>query len=251
MTHQLATLSSIFNTDDWPMLSSKPHVIDLDAVTEVPTIEDPLVLSCTLYRYANPNSEDHNPTVRFLNLIKDQSSILKKTTDVDRKLADEIRRHYRGKFVFLRLRGEQPTKFRQDLEKFVAVDWDPSFTITEKTVGLICKLPFFYEHDMGLINDVFGSETHNIKKHVSVGDPVTLTFIKVLDENQKGKTTFSYWFKDSHDNRFSIPVEKNNSLIPTWEEFIKKPVTLSGHYTSRSYDSLEFYKVARGWKIIG
>ena len=250
MTHQLATLSAVFNTDDWPMLSSKPQVIDLDAVTEVPTIEDPLVLSCTLYRYANPNSEDHNPSIRFLNLIKDQSAILKKTTDVDRKLADDIRRHYRGKFLFLKLRGEQPTKFRQDLEKFVAIDWDPSFTITTKTVGMICKLPFFYEHDMGLINDVFGSETHNIKKHVSSNDPVTLTFIKVLDENQKGKTSFSYWFKDSHDNRFSIPVEKNNSLLPTWEEFIKKPVTLSGHYTSRSYDSLEFYKVARGWKIV-
>ena len=207
-------------------------------VTEVPTIEDPLVLSCTLFRFANPNSEDHDPSFRFFNLINHQSQILEKTTDVDRKLADDIRRHYRGKFVFLRLRGEQPTKFRKDLEKFVAVDWNPSFTITEKTVGMICKLPFFYEHDMGLINDVFGSETHNIKRHVSIGDPVTLTFIKALDENQKGKTTLSYWFKDLHDNRFSIPVEKNNSLIPTWEEFIKKPVTLSGHYTSRSYDSL-------------
>ena len=219
-------------------------------VNEVPTIEDPLVLSCTLFRYANPNSKDYDPTVRYLNLISHQRLVLAKTTDADRTLADDIRRYYRGKFVFLKLRGEQPTKFRKDLEKFVAVDWDPSFTITEKTVGMICKLPFFYEHDMGLINDVFGSETHNIKKHVSIGDPVTLTFIKALDENQKGKTTFSYWFKDSHDNRFSIPVEKNNSLIPTWEEFIKKPITLSGHYTSRSYDSLEFYKVARGWKIV-
>jgi hypothetical protein len=238
---------TIWNDIAQPFTSVK----EAPEVTEVPTIEDPLVLSCTLYRYANPNSEDHNPTIRFLNLMKDQSAILKKTTDADRALADEIRRYYRGKFVFLRLRGEQPTKFRQDLEKFVAVNWDPSFTITEKTVGLICKLPFFYEHDMGLINDVFGSETHNIKKHVTSYDPITLTFIKVLDENQKGKVSFSYWFKDSHDNRFSIPVEKNNSLIPTWEEFIKKPVTLSGHYTSRSYDSLEFYKVARGWKIIG
>ena len=248
MTHALATLASVFDTAiTWPIASKQSEV---NEVNEVPTIEDPLVLSCTLFRFANPNSEDYDTDVRFLNLMNHQNQILKKTNDVDRKLADEIRRHYRGKFVFLRLRGEQPTKFRQDLEKFVAVDWDPSFTITEKTVGLICKLPFFYEHDMGLINDVFGSETYNIKKYVTSNDPVTLTFIKVLDENQKGKTTFSYWFKDSHDNRFSIPVEKNNSLLPTWEEFIKKPVTLSGHYTSRSYDSLEFYKVARGWKIV-
>jgi hypothetical protein len=246
MTHALATLASVFDN----IVFAEPYN-KAEEVTEVLTIEDPLVLSCTLYRFANPNSEDYNPTIRFLNLMKDQSQILAKTTDADRTLADEIRRYYRGKFVFLKLRGEQPTKFRKDLEQFVAVDWDPSFTITEKTVGMICKLPFFYEHDMGLINDVFGSETHNIKKHVSSYDPIKLTFIKVLDENQKGKPTFSYWFKDSHDNRFSIPVEKNNSLIPTWEEFIKKPVTLSGHYTSRSYDSLEFYKVARGWKIIG
>ena len=249
MTHAVKTFDSVFgNGIAWPIASTQSS--EVNEVNEVPTIEDPLVLSCTLFRYANPNSKDYDPTVRYLNLISHQRLVLAKTTDADRTLADDIRRYYRGKFVFLKLRGEQPTKFRKDLEKFVAVDWDPSFTITEKTVGMICKLPFFYEHDMGLINDVFGSETHNIKKHVSIGDPVTLTFIKVLDENQKGKTTFSYWFKDANDNRFSIPVEKNNSLIPTWEEFIKKPVTLSGHYTSRSYDSLEFYKVARGWKII-
>ena len=248
MTHALATLSSAFDTDfTWPATSNQSETQE---ITEVPTIEDPLVLSCTLYRYANPKSEDYNTNVRFLNLMNHQSQILAKTTDEDRKLADEIRRYYRGKFVFLKLRGEEITKFRKDLEQFVAIDWDPSFTITTKTVGMICKLPFFYEHDIGLINDVFGSETYSIKKHVAIGDPVTLTFIKALDENQKGKTTLSYWFKDSHGNRFSIPVEKNNSLIPTWEEFIKKPVTLSGHYTSRSYDSLEFYKVARGWKIV-
>jgi hypothetical protein len=247
MTHALATLASAFDN----IVFAEPYN-KAEEVTEVLTIEDPLVLSCTLYRYAKPEGDDYDPNVRFLSLLKQQHHILEKTTDEDRKLADEIRRYYRGKFLFLKLRGEETlTKFRRDLEQFVMVDWDPPFTITAKTVGMICKLPFFYEHDMGLINDVFGSETHSIKKHVSIGDPVTLTFIKALDENQKGKTTFNYWFKDSHGNRFSIPVEKNNSLIPTWEEFIKKPVTLSGHYTSRSYDSLEFYKVARGWKIIG
>ena len=245
MTHALATLASAFDN----IVFAEPYN-KAEEVIDVPTIEDPLVLSCTLYRYANPKSEDYNTNVRFLNLMNHQSQILAKTTDEDRKLADEIRRYYRGKFLFLKLRGEETTKFRKDLEQFVMVDWDPSFIITTKTVGMICKLPFFYEHDMGLINDVFGSETHSIKKHVSSDDPVTLTFIKALDENQKGKATFSYWFKDSNGNRFSIPVEKNNSLIPTWEEFIKKPITLSGHYTSRSYDSLEFYKVARGWKIV-
>lgn len=245
MTHALTTLASAFDN----IVFAEPYN-KAEEVIDVPTIEDPLVLSCTLYRYAKPEGGDYDPNVRFLSLLKQQHHILEKTTDEDRKLADEIRRYYRGKFLFLKLRGEETTKFRRDLEQFVMVDWDPSFTITTKTVGMICKLPFFYEHDMGLINDVFGSETHNIKKHVSIGDPVTLTFIKALDENQKGKTTLSYWFKDSHGNRFSIPVEKNNSLIPTWEEFIKKPVTLSGHYTSRSYDNLEFYKVARGWKIV-
>jgi hypothetical protein len=247
MTHQLATLASVFDNLVFPEPS---NTIDLDEVIDIPTIEDPLVLSCTLYRHSKPEAVEYDPNVRFLSLLKHQQQILDKTTKEDRKLADEIRRYYRGKFLFLKLRGEETTKFRKDLEQFVMVDWDPSFIITTKTVGMICKLPFFYEHDMGLINDVFGSETHSIKKNVSSHDPVTLTFIKALDENQKGKATFSYWFKDSNGNRFSIPVEKNNSLLPTWEEFIKKPVTLSGHYTSRSYDSLEFYKVARGWKIV-
>ena len=112
MTHALATLASVFDN----IVFAEPYS-NAEEVNEVPTIEDPLVLSCTLYRFANPKSEDYDTTVRFFNLMNHQSQILEKTTEVDRKLADEIRRYYRGKFVFLKLRGEQPTKFRKDLLK--------------------------------------------------------------------------------------------------------------------------------------
>jgi hypothetical protein len=71
MTHALATLASVFDTDIvWPIASKQSEV------NEVPTIEDPLVLSWTLFRFANPNSEDHDPSFRFFNLINHQSQIL-------------------------------------------------------------------------------------------------------------------------------------------------------------------------------
>ena len=100
--------------DDWKTFLS-PKI----RISEIPTIEDPLVLSCTLFRFADPKSKDHDPMVRLLNLISHQNQILKKTTEADRVLANEIRKYYRGKFLFLRLRGENFTKFRKDLAQFV------------------------------------------------------------------------------------------------------------------------------------
>ena len=115
---------------------------------------------------------------------------------------------------------------------------------------MIYKLPYFYHHDLILASEVFDNEYQEINKRQQSWEKVTLTYIRSLDERQKRNPSIKYWFKDQHDNRYSVSIEKTNSLIPTWEHFIKNPVTIKGAYIERAYDTLHFYQVKPGWKIV-
>jgi isocitrate/isopropylmalate dehydrogenase len=143
------------------------------------------------------------------------------------------------------------SKFRQDLSEFINIKWDESVKISDKFAGMLYKLPYFYEHDLLLVNEVFETEYQEIKKPRHNKDEITLTYIRSLDERQKRNPSIKYWFSDEFDNKVCVSVEKMNSLIPSWEHFIKKPVTIKGSYIERAYDTLHFYQVKPGWKIVG
>ncbi len=216
------------------------------------TIEiDPLVLSCCQYRHNDPNTEDYNPTVAYTSLNQNAAYLYDKVNQADYDLATKIRNYYRGKLAFAKLRGSQMSKFRQDLTSFINIEWDRDTKISEKYFGMLYKLPYFYAHDLTLVSEVFETEYQDINKPQSSWEEVTLTYIRSLDEKQKRNPSIKYWFKDKYENRYSVSIEKNNSLIPTWEHFIKNPVTIKGAYIERAYDTLHFYQVKPGWKIIG
>lgn len=212
---------------------------------------DPLVLSCCQYRHSDPSTEDYDPTAAYSSINNNPAYLYDKVTNADYELAEKIRKYYRGKIVLSKLRGSQMSKFRQDLAKFINIDWNSTTKISDSYAGMIYKLPYFYHHDLILASEVFDNEYQNINKHQQSWEEVTLTYIRSLDERQKRNPSIKYWFKDQHDNRYSVSIEKTNSLIPTWEHFIKNPVTIKGAYIERAYDTLHFYQVKPGWKIVG
>lgn len=244
MTYNLQVLASVFD---------EPTAFPEHQIKEQFTsyVEDPLVLSCTRYRISNPKSEDFDMFGLYSSMKTDQAKLAEKTKDIDRELAGIIRQYYRGKLVFAKLRGDTLTKFRKDLEKFIATDWVPYTEIPDSYIGMITRLPYFYEHDIILVADVFETDHHKNKKTVVSKEPVKLTYIRSLEEHLKKHPTIKYWFKDENENRFLISIEKTNSLIPSWEEFLKKSVIeINGNYVERSYDSLHFYQVKPNWKIV-
>lgn len=211
---------------------------------------DPLVLSCCQYRHSDPSSEDYNPTAAHTSLNHSPAYLYDKVNQADYDLAENIRKYYQGKIMFAKLRGSQMSKFRQDLNEFLAIKWQETTKISETFLGMIYKLPYFYHHDLILASEVFDNEYQEINKRQQSWEKVTLTYIRSLDERQKRNPSIKYWFKDQHDNRYSVSIEKTNSLIPTWEHFIKNPVTIKGAYIERAYDTLHFYQVKPGWKIV-
>lgn len=231
-------------SDIWDISESEPESFVQFKV-------DPLVLSCCQYRLSDPNSEDYNPTGAFTALTHGASYLYDKVTEADYDLAAKIRRYYQGKLAFAKLRGSQMSKFRQDLSSFINIQWDENTRISDSYFGMLYKLPYFYHHDLILASEVFDTEYQEIKKRQQSWEEVTLTYIRSLDERQKKSPSIKYWFKDQHDNRYSVSIEKTNSLIPSWEHFIQKPVTIKGAYIERAYDTLHFYQVKPGWKIVG
>ena len=211
---------------------------------------DPLVLSCCSYRHNDPSNESYDPIAAFTSL-NNPNYLYDKVNQEDFDLAEKIRKYYQGKLAFAKLRGSQMSKFRQDLTELVNIKWDEIVKISEKFFGMLYKLPYFYHHDLILSSEVFDSEYQEIVNHKRSKDEVTLTYIRSLDEYQKRNPSIKYWFKDEYENRFCVSVEKTNSLIPTWEQFIKNPVTIKGIYVERAYDTLYFYQVKPGWKIVG
>ena len=242
MTFKLTSLATVFdNKNIWETYSEPENFVQFKI--------DPLVLSCCSYRHNDPSKENYDPTAAFTSL-NNPNYLYDKVNQEDFDLAEKIRKYYQGKLAWAKLRGKESTKFRKDLSTLVNLNWDETAKISENYFGMLYKLPYFYSHDQILDNEVFETTYQDIKQLVASKTDVTLTFIRSLDEYQKRNPSVKYWFKDGHENRFCISVEKHNSLIPSWEAFIQKPVTINGYYTERSYDSLHFYLVKPNWKIV-
>ena len=245
MTFKLTSLATVFDN----IGIAEPYNLETEPENFVQFKVDPLVLSCCSYRHNDPNSENYDPILSFTSLNQ-PSKIYDKVNEADYELANKIRSYYKGKLAFAKLRGKETTKFRRDLSTLVNIEWDETAKISENYFGMLYKLPYFYHHDLMLVNEVFETEYQEINKRQDSWEEVTLTYIRSLDEKQKRNPSIKYWFKDQHENRYSVSIEKTNSLIPTWEHFITKPVTIKGAYIERAYDTLHFYQVKPGWKIV-
>jgi hypothetical protein len=237
-------------------------VVSIDAqVVSVHTLDeqdvtfpiDPLVISCCRYRRSKKDSLDYDHEAEFATL-SDYAKKSQTVTEEDFALAASIRTYFTGKATFTLLRGEALTKFKQDLSALLTLDWsgNQGIIFPSKYVKMIYKLPFFYEHDMIIENEVFDFKERQPIQHKYQGwESVSLYYIRSVSQNSKKKANISYWFKDSNGTRFCIDIDKTNSLIPAWEQLIKLgPITIKGGYIELSYNTLQFYRVTQRWQIL-
>ena len=208
------------------------------------TTEDLITLSCVSYRLRNSKPSGFNYLI-----TSDTKTLVSNITDEDREFARVLKAFFSSKILMQKLRGEKLSKFRTDLSKLLHEDFFNSYP--KDLVGIAYKLPYFYEHDQLLVNEVFGSEYRDIKYAKSSKPEKTLTYIRSLDQCQKRSPAIRYWFSDELDNRVVIAVEKNNPLIPAWEILLKNPVRIGANFSVRNYDTLSFYQASPNWKIIG
>ena len=213
--------------------------------------EDPIALSCVMYRFrTNEESINDRPSHLF-NLQSDAKLLAKSITQEDRLLAQTIRTFYNGKLIVARLRNQQLTKFRQDLATLLLMNADDYglYHIPVSFSGMLYKLPYFYEYDRSLIDDVFESE------YFSVDGPrrkesASLTFIRKLDAYRKRNPRYEYWFTDENSNRVVLYVDKSNPIEPLFEQYVQtNDIAVTGSFISKTVDNLSFYTPYSVWKM--
>jgi hypothetical protein len=145
-----------------------------------------------------------------------------------------------------KLRGDDFTKFKTDLMQYLH---DSPNSLTSRYIGMVYKLPYFYEYDMKLV-EIFDGERKDLgpARHRDRED-ITLTFIAKADNGQKRARHYEYWFKDDSGTRILLEVEKHNPVRNLWEHSIKTgKLTVNTLFEKKCRDDLEFY-VAREWTI--
>ena len=207
---------------------------------------DPLLVSCTLQRLIKDSRD--NDKIDYLNwsLTEHVDKIATKITDQDRIFAESLTSYYKSKLLMAKLRGDHFTKFKDDLLKYLT--HSPN-SLTSRYVGMVYKLPYFYDYDMKLI-EIFGGEYTDLgKTNYKDRLDVALTFISKADNGQKKSRHYEYWFKDEHGTRILLEVEKYNPIRNLWEHTIQNgKMNITANFEKKRRDNLEFY-VAKGWTI--
>jgi hypothetical protein len=239
-----------------PVVSADPTISIKDIFAEVAittkTEEDPLLLSCVLYRLNNEDPNGLNGS--FAHdltgpLVKEQ------ITDEDRIFAGTVRRHYNDKIVLTTLRGDRITPFRQDLARFLSGEFKKTGENHEfpiKFLGMLYKLPYFYHYDKEL-QPVFDGEYHSLKGDVLnyETEQQKLTFIKKIMSYRKGRNPHEYWFSDHKDDRFMLSVEARSPLADLFDHYLtsNNNIAVKGYFRAARKDTLEYYR-ANTWTLI-
>ena len=207
---------------------------------------DPLLISCTLYRLIKESRESDSISYLNWSLNEHANQIVNKITDQDRVFAESVKTYYLSKLLMAKLRGDDFTKFKTDLMQYLHAS--PN-TLTSRFLGMVYKLPYFYEYDMQLI-EIFGGENKTLgSDRQRSKEDITLTFIAKADNGQKRARHYEYWFKDDSDTRILLEVEKHNPVRNLWEQTILNgKLNVSTFLEKKRRDNLEFY-VAKAWTI--
>ncbi len=171
----------------------------------LPTIKlpaDPVVCACASYRVWK-----ENPGRRW----EDITTVVVWQDDIEE--AERLKKYYRERMVLQALTSKQSSglsPFRTKLSKLI-VDQLP---ITKKEIGLLMRLPYFYEEDRDL--DFIVENTNCNLADVPSTVPVTNRTLepvrRVLRSRAMGDY-YHYWFRDTiYNTAHNLVVRHDNPL---------------------------------------
>lgn len=213
---QVKTMLLDFETDE---LFAKPDAKKPDT-RPLALAQDPLALSWASYQITKKN-----PQRRWTSL-EDLSAM-----PWDIEMADTTRRYYRDKIMMANLRGTPMTKFKQDL-----YDICNNGVMTHDHLGMIYRLPYFYEEDT--TQELLFSSHPTVEGRVgSIAERQTRTLVPIqrLMRSRARNEVVQFWFKDEHNRLVMWAVTYSNTLRPLVESIFEKgPVTLSAFFHVQS-----------------
>jgi hypothetical protein len=192
-------------------------------------------------------SMDSGKPSPYCTLLSDH--LFDKVTVADRAEARTIREYYGKKVLMWTLKGVKLSKWRQDMSAFVNSD---GRKFAEDVLGLVYKLPYFYQYDCQL--DEFRQSlpiySLNPLQIDSVGTKKLTPVIRINKDNKRVGHVVEYWFKDQSEVAVRITIERKNPLGHIWSRLFdeKQPLNIKAAFKVRKQDELDYY-IAHKWEL--
>ena len=177
--------------------------------------DDPVVLACAAYRMYQENHR-----LRWVDF--DQVVVWGE----DREQAELLKAYYRNQFVeatFNMLKNTNNrglSSFRRKLYLLCNND----LPITDREIGLLYRLPYFYAEDLAL-DDIMRS-TESVLQHIPAHkQKLNLTLIKKVLRSRNAGESYQYWFRDATNPcAYMLSVKTDNVLANLFDSLAERPL---------------------------
>lgn len=215
MTTMNVTVVDDFNLDDWlkepPTPAPEPMVFK----------QDPVALTMASYRIWLHTG------IRWTDL--DSVSLMEE----DHARAHELRKYYAGQMTFDALKGGGlNTPFRKKLYAIAT----NCHKYTKEDIGLLHRLPYFYEEDITLDNLV--AEFKSVEVSVSKELKGVFSLHKKMLRSRRSGEYYHYWLKlEGSSYLYKLVVKADDSLRSLVESILETP---------RLFTATAYYKGMQG-----
>lgn len=197
-------ITGILNEDD----AEHARLQEIPLVTK----DDPLALSWASYHVWKKS-----PGRRWVPLTEVEAH------DHDRQIADVTRRYYRDKLAMRALRGGEPTKFQRDL-----YDICNNGVMRQKHLGMIYRLPYFYEEDVNretLRGDIKHQPSKKDFTPMYISDKQTweLHSDRKIFCSRRSAEIMEYWFRNEQGHAVMWPVRLGDAFQDMVEGIFNRP----------------------------
>jgi len=203
---------------------------------EVKLPHDPVACACASYRVWK-----ENPARRWENL----ETVVVWQDDIEE--AERLKKYYRERMVVEALKNINNNGNRSSFRRKLAALCTNQLAITQKELGLLHRLPYFYAEDQALdqiVELTDDSAVQGTACHAYTGVFTPLT--KILVSRSAGDF-YHYWFTDGEKTPYNFVIKGDNPLRGMFESLYNKEL-LSLHAniypkTMRGFRGHRYYQL--------
>jgi len=190
---------------------------------EIKLPADPVACACASYRVWK-----ENPARRW----EDIETVVVWQDDIEE--AERLKKYYRDNMIMQALKssnGINRSQFRQKLAKLVVND----LVITKKEIGLLCRLPYFYNEDQELDSIVAITNDSEVQGTSCHAYSAVFTPLKRVLVSRAVGDYYHYWFTDEKRTPYNLVIKMDNPLRSMFESIYDRgPMHLSANIYPKS-----------------